>query len=180
MVLGARKANCEGLLSVLSHCASAQRGGNTSLYCKNYRADCWQLSAATQGGLNLRGVTFWKAAGAKTSTVTVASLTRFSVRHSEISAAQKISDRYERLRLARKVTGNTLQNSHRAKQSGIDRPHTRASLESFYFSDEEFGTLGVAKNRRRKISDETITFLRAAAASKIVTSNGERLMLRPQ
>ena len=32
VVLGARKANCEGLLSVLSHCASAQCGGDISLY----------------------------------------------------------------------------------------------------------------------------------------------------
>ena len=32
MVPGARKANCEGLLSVLSHCASPQCGGDISLY----------------------------------------------------------------------------------------------------------------------------------------------------
>ena len=48
------------------------------------------------------------------------------------------------------------------------------------YLDEEFRALGVAKSRRGKISDETLEFLREAASSEVVTSNGERLLLKPQ
>ena len=48
------------------------------------------------------------------------------------------------------------------------------------YLDEEFRALGVLKRQRGKISDATIALIRSAAASDVVTANGESLVLKPR
>ena len=47
------------------------------------------------------------------------------------------------------------------------------------YLEEEFRALGVARNRRGRITDETLAFLHATAANPLVEVNGQPLVLAP-
>ena len=48
------------------------------------------------------------------------------------------------------------------------------------YLEEEFKALGVARNKRGKITDEILAFLHASSQSPLVESNGQAVELKPQ